>query len=70
MVDAAYARSDLFEQRRRLMDDWAAYLDAADGQVVTCHLADAPAARRLTRVWAPAPACNDSEMEVEQDGDF
>ena len=25
-VEAAYARSDLFE-RRRLMDDWAAYLD-------------------------------------------
>ena len=31
-VEAAYARSDLFERRRRLMDDWAAYLDcrAAD----------------------------------------
>ena len=26
-VEAAYAWSDLFEQRRRLMDDWAAYLD-------------------------------------------
>ena len=39
-VEAAYARSDLFERRRRLMDDWAAYLDTADGQVVTCHLAD------------------------------
>ena len=26
-VDAAYARSDLFERRRRLMDDWAAHLD-------------------------------------------
>ena len=25
-VEAAYARSDLFERRRRLMDDWAAYL--------------------------------------------
>ena len=25
-VEAAYARSDLFEQRRRLMDDWVAYL--------------------------------------------
>ena len=23
---AAYARSDLFERRRRLMDEWAAYL--------------------------------------------
>ena len=25
-VEAAYARSDLFKRRRRLMDDWAAYL--------------------------------------------
>ena len=25
-VEAAYARSDLFERRRRLMGDWAAYL--------------------------------------------
>ena len=25
-VEAAYARSDLFERRRALMDDWAAYL--------------------------------------------
>ena len=26
-VEAAYARSDLFDRRRQLMDDWAAYLD-------------------------------------------
>ena len=26
-VEAAYARSDLFEHRRILMDDWAAYLN-------------------------------------------
>ncbi len=26
-VEAAYARSDLFERRRRLMDDWAGYLE-------------------------------------------
>ena len=26
--EAAYARSDLFERRRRLMDEWAAYLAA------------------------------------------
>ena len=26
-VEAAYARSDLFERRRRLMNDWAVYLD-------------------------------------------
>ena len=25
-VEAAYARSDLFERRRRIMNDWAAYL--------------------------------------------
>ena len=25
-VEAAYARSDLFERRRRLMGDWGAYL--------------------------------------------
>ena len=25
-VEAAYARSDLFERRRRLMEDWAAYV--------------------------------------------
>ena len=28
-VEAAYARSDLFDRRRLLMDDWAAYLDGA-----------------------------------------
>ena len=28
-VEAAYARSDLFERRRRLMDDWARYLSVA-----------------------------------------
>ncbi len=26
-VEAAYARSNLFERRRRLMDEWAKYLD-------------------------------------------
>ena len=30
-VEAAYARSDLFERRRLLMDDWSAYL-AGEGQ--------------------------------------
>ena len=29
-VEAAYARSDLFERRRRLMDDWSAYVNAED----------------------------------------
>ena len=30
-VEAAYARSDLFERRRRLMDDWAGYLAGPAG---------------------------------------
>ena len=33
-VEAAYARSDLFERRRVLMNDWAAYLGAERGQVM------------------------------------
>ena len=31
-VEAAYARSDLFERRRTLMDDWARYLDRGSGE--------------------------------------
>ena len=34
-VEAAYARSDLFERRRLLMNDWAADLGEERGQVVT-----------------------------------
>ncbi|MCY4510544.1 MAG: integrase, partial [Acidobacteria bacterium] len=34
-TEAAYARSDLFERRRHLMDDWADYLAVPRGQVVT-----------------------------------
>ena len=33
-TEAAYARSDLFARRRRLMDDWAAYLSEAHRQTV------------------------------------
>ena len=33
-VEGAYARSDLFERRRKLMDDWAAYLSQERGQVI------------------------------------
>ena len=33
-TEAAYARSDLFERRRRLMDEWAAYLDGGRGRLV------------------------------------
>ena len=31
-TEAAYARSDLFERRRHLMDDWATYLNSAGGR--------------------------------------
>ena len=34
-VEAAYARSDLFERRRRLMNDWAAYLGVARRAALT-----------------------------------
>ena len=33
-VEAAYARSDLFGRRRKLMDDWAAYLGGGSGRAV------------------------------------
>ena len=33
-TEAAYARSDLFERRRHLMDDWSSYIDEVRGQVV------------------------------------
>ena len=29
-VEAAYRRSDLFEERRKLMDDWAGYIASTD----------------------------------------
>ena len=32
-TEAAYARSDLFERRRQLMDDWAEYLSGTHRQV-------------------------------------
>ena len=33
-VEGAYFRSDLFERRRRLMADWAAYLSGGGATVV------------------------------------
>ena len=33
-TEAAYARSDLFERRRRLMNEWATYLDSGRGQML------------------------------------
>ncbi len=34
-IEAAYRRTDLFERRRQLMDDWATYLDQAGYRVIT-----------------------------------
>ena len=36
-VEAAYARSDLLERRRRLMEDWSAYLNNESGRVIRLH---------------------------------
>ena len=36
-VERAYARSDLLEKRRRLMDQWAAYLTGGRAKVVRLH---------------------------------
>ena len=36
-VEGSYFRSDLFERRRLLMDQWAAYLTNAGADVVILH---------------------------------
>lgn len=36
-VEGAYFRSDLFERRRRLMGEWAAYLTEEDAKIVPLH---------------------------------
>ena len=36
-VEGAYFRSDLFERRRLLMGQWAAYLTGEDAKVVRLH---------------------------------
>ncbi len=36
-VEAAYARSDLFERRHKLMNQWAQYLTSEHGKVVRLH---------------------------------
>lgn len=36
-VEGAYFRSDLFQRRRRLMDQWAAFLTGEEAKVVTLH---------------------------------
>jgi len=43
-VERAYRRGDLFEKRRRLMDDWATHCvskDAAGGKVTPIRRAEA-----------------------------
>jgi len=37
-TEAAYARSDVFERRRKMMDAWASYLAARRGEVVTIEM--------------------------------
>ncbi len=34
-TEAAHARSDLFDRRRHLMDDWTEYLAVTRGQVLS-----------------------------------
>ena len=34
-VEAAYARSDLLERRRQLMNDWSAYVNRTQSPVVS-----------------------------------
>ena len=36
-VEAAYRRSDLYERRRKLMDQWAQYITRTPADVVTLH---------------------------------
>ena len=40
-AEAAYARGDLFVKRRKLMEDWAAFLAKVPGQVVEISAARA-----------------------------
>ena len=44
-TEAAYARSDLFERRRHLMEDWEQYLEVVRGQVVPCAAGETAGAR-------------------------
>lgn len=43
-VEAAYRRGDLFEKRRRMMDDWAAFLDRVDRPAEVVDLGERRAA--------------------------
>ena len=60
-TEAAYARSDLFERRRRLMDDWAAYLGGS--QARTGHVPAIPDGIRLT---SPIPIMSRAHVTTYQ----
>ena len=53
-AEAAYARGDLFVKRRKLMEDWAAFLAKPAGEVLTMPAYRAP--RRLRERSAMFPA--------------
>ena len=69
-VEAAYARSDLFERRRVLMDDWARYL--AQGtrlppfQVLIDKAARRPEAGQVWRAQARSPDRHAARLTVEK----
>ena len=58
-IEAAYRRSDLFERRRRLMDDWASYLAGGsrrpDRPVVRPDLGSARWPSRQGSLWRERP---------------
>jgi len=55
-VEAAYARSDLFERRRLLMDDWAAYVGRQRELGMSRPVTRVEFVQRSTDVAAPAGA--------------
>ena len=72
-VEAAYARSDLFDRRRRLMDDWAAYLDGTRGERQSAAPSGEPDARggnhhppcdRDPGYWRDALPSDDRPVEI------
>ncbi len=54
-VEAAYARSDLFERRRRLMDDWAMHLEERRSQAPATAIAPR---QRVIGMTAPCHSPN------------
>ncbi len=54
-VEAAYRRGDLFDKRRRLMDDWAVFLGLARGP--PRHLLAVASSRDVELLCPPEAAC-------------